>query len=143
MSNDPIKNPAELFNLSGANVREIAEKGVAQTREAFEKLNASAKDAAGSLEASASVVAQGLSEFNAKAFEALQANTYLTLDFLASLAAVKSPGELAPLQSAFAEKQFKALTEQAKDLTALAQKVSKEAAEPLKGQIEKTIKSVG
>jgi phasin len=143
MSNDPIKNPAELFNLSGANVREIAEKGVTQTREAFEKLNASAKEAAGTLNASASVVAQGLSEFNAKAFEALQANTYSTLDFLSSLASVKSPGELAPLQSAFAEKQFKALSEQAKDLTALAQKISKEAAEPLKGQIEKTIKSVG
>jgi hypothetical protein len=65
MSNDQIKSPAELFNLSGVNVREIAEKGVTQTREAYEKLNASAKDAAGSLEARASVVDQGGSEFYA------------------------------------------------------------------------------
>jgi phasin len=135
-----IKPATELFPISGDSVREIAEKGLTQTREAYEKLNASAKDAASSLETSATIVAKGLSEFNAKAFEAIQHNAYLTLDYFSSLAAVKSPTEVVSLQSAHVEKQLKALGGQAKDLTALAQKIAKEASEPLKGAFEKTIK---
>ena len=46
MSNE-TKIPAELFQLSGENVRKAAEKGLTQTREAFDKFNATAKDAAG------------------------------------------------------------------------------------------------
>ena len=103
MSNVETKIPAELFQFSGENVRKIAEKGVTQTREAYDKLNATAKDAADSLESSAGIVAKGLSEFNAKAFEALQANAYLTLDFLSSLASVKSPTEVVSLQAAHTE----------------------------------------
>lgn len=143
MSNVEIKTPAELLNLqnlSNEDVRKFAEKGVTQTREAFEKLNATAKDAAGSFDASAAIVLKGLSEFNAKALEAVQANTALTFDFLAELAAVKGANEIIPLQSAYAEKQFKALNEQAKDLSALAQKIAKESIEPIKGQIEKSAK---
>lgn len=123
------------------NVRKFAEKGVSQTREAFEKLNATAKQAASSLDASSAVVAKGLSEFNAKAFEALQANTYLTFDHLARLAGSKSVTEAVSLQSAHAEKQLKALNDQAKDLSDLAQKIAKESIEPLKGQFEKALKT--
>lgn len=132
--------PAELFPISGDNVREIAEKGLTQTRDAYEKLNASAKEAAGSIESSATIVAKGLTEFNAKAFEAIQANAYLTLDYLSSLVAAKSPTEAVSLHSAHVEKQLKALSGQAKDLTALAQKIAQEASEPLKTQFEKTVK---
>jgi len=132
--------PAELFPIAGENVRDIAEKGLVQSREAYDKFSASAKDAAGSIEASANVVAKGLSEFNAKAFEAVQANVYSTFDFLTSLAAAKSPTEAVSLQSAHVEKQIKTFGAQAKDLTDLAQKIAKEAAEPLKGQFEKVLK---
>lgn len=136
MSKVETKTAAELIE----NARKIAEKGVSQTRDAFEKLNASAKEAAGTLDASASVVAKGLSEFNAKAFEAVQANAYLTLDYLASLAGSKSVTEALKLQSAHADKQIKVLNDQAKDLSDLAQKIAKESLEPLKGQFEKVLK---
>jgi phasin len=141
MSNE-TKIPAELFQLSGENVRKAAEKGLSQTREAFDKFNATAKDAAGSLESSVGIVAKGLSEFNAKAFESIQSNAYLTLDFLSSLASVKSPTEAVSLQAAHTEKQIKALTDQAKDLSELAQKIAKESVEPLKGQFDKAVKAV-
>ncbi|HUO54108.1 MAG TPA: phasin family protein [Rhodoblastus sp.] len=141
MSNVQIKLPTEMAELSSENVRKFAEKGVAQARDAYEKLNASAKEAAGSFDASAAIVAKGFAEFNAKALEALQANSAMTFDYLASLTAVKGPTEILPLQSAYAEKQFKALNDQAKDLATLAQKIAKECVEPLKGQFEKTLKT--
>jgi phasin len=141
MSNVETKTPAEMIALSSQGVREFAEKGVAQSREAFEKLTASAKDASVSLEHSAGVLTKGLSEFNAKSFEALQTNAYLTLDYLTSLASLKSPTEFVALQSAHVEKQIKTLNDQAKDLSELAQKIAKESVEPLKGQIEKVMKT--
>ncbi len=87
MAKAETKTPAEFVRLSSDNVRGMAEKGLAHSREAYEKLNASAKDAATSLEASATIVAKGLSELNAKAFAALQANTAATFDYLNALAA--------------------------------------------------------
>jgi phasin len=129
---------AEIFDLSGDNVRKIAEQGLTQTREAYEKFSATAKQTATWIDTSAAVVAKGLSEFNAKAFEAVQANTYSTLDYLSALAASKTVSDAAALQSAHAEKQIKVLNEQTKDLSDLAQKIVKESFEPLKGQIEKT-----
>ncbi|MCI4678723.1 phasin family protein [Rhodoblastus acidophilus] len=135
------KIPAEVAQISSENVRKMAEKGVSQARETYEKLNAAAKETAGSLDASASIVLKGLVEFNAKALEAFHANAHMTLDYLASLASVKAPTEIVPLQSAYAEKQFKALNDQTKDLSALAQKIAKECVEPIKGQFEKTLKS--
>lgn len=132
--------PAEITQFSGENVRKAAERGVSQARGAFEKLNASAKDSAGSFDASAVAVARGVSEFNAKAFEAFRANTGATFDFLTSLAGVTSPTEIVALQSDFAAKQFKAMNEQARDLSALARKIAADCAEPIKGQLEKAFK---
>ncbi len=83
-----------------------------------------------------------MSEFNAKAFEAFCANTGAAFDLLTSLAGVTSPTEIVALQSDFAEKQFKALNEQAKDLSALARKIATDCVEPIKGQLEKSFKSV-
>jgi phasin len=140
MSNVETKTAAEIFEVSGENIRKFAEKGLVQSREAFEKLNASAKEAADSLDASAAVVAKGLSEFNAKAFEALQANTYSTLDHFAKLAAAKDVNEAISMQSAHAEQQVKVINDQAKDLSDLAQKIAKESFESLKGQFEKITK---
>jgi len=141
MSNAETQTAAELFELSSENIRKIAEKGVSQSREAYEKLSATAKEAVSSLDASAAVVAKGLSEFNAKAFEALQANTYSAFDHLAKLASTKNVTEAISLHSAHTEKQIKALNDQAKDLSDLAQKIAKESFEPLKGQIDKVAKA--
>ena len=140
MSKTDTLLPAEITQFSGENVRKAAERGVNQAREAFEKLNASARDASGSFDASAVAVARGVSEFNAKAFEAFRANTGAALDFLTSLAGVTSPAEIVALQSDFAGKQFKAMSEQARDLAALARKIAADCAEPIKGQLEKAFK---
>ena len=134
--------PAEFTRFSSDNVRESAEKGMSQARDAYEKFSASAREATGSFDASAVIVARGVSEFNAKAFAAFQANTSAAFDFLASLAAVKSPTEIVALQSEFAGKQLKALGEQSKELSALTQKIAKDCVEPIKDHLEKAFKSI-
>ena len=80
-----------------------------------------------------------MSEFNAKSFEALQANFTSAFDFVSALSGVKSFPEAVTLQQAHARKQIEALTAQSKDLTALAQKIATASVEPLKAQIGKTL----
>jgi phasin len=129
MSTAPFQIPAE-FSVDEA--RKAAEQGLAQTRAAFEKLNAAAKESLGSLDAGASVAAKGLSEFNAKALEAFQANAALAFDYFSALTEAKNASDVLALAPAHARKQFLAAKDQAKDLSALALKIAKESAEPLK-----------
>jgi hypothetical protein len=56
---------------------------------------------------------------------------------------VKSFSEVVELSTAHARKQFETVTAQTKDLTALAQKVATETAEPLKGSVTKAFQKVG
>ena len=131
MSSDPFKIPAEF---SAA-----AEKGLAQSRATFEKFNAAGKGAFGSIDASALIVAKGLNEFNAKAFEAFQANSALTFEFFGALTGAKTASDAISLAPAHANKQFQALKDQTKDLSSLAQKIAKELVGPLKDVIGKTL----
>ena len=140
MINVAFKLPADLVEEQAKKVREAAAKGLAQSRGALEKLNVAAKDAAGSVEASSSIVAKGLSEFNAKALEAFQANSALSLEFFAALASAPTAADAAKLPAEHAKKQFEALTAQAKDLSSLAQKIATESAEPLKDHLSKLAK---
>jgi phasin len=140
MTNTPFNIPADFADKPVEKIREAAVQGLAQSREAFEKANAATKGALESLEASSSIVTKGLSEFNAKALEALQANLSMSLEYFSALASVKSPADAAKLPADLAKKQMEALTAQAKDLTALAQKIATESVEPLKEQFAKTVK---
>jgi hypothetical protein len=61
-----------------------------------------------------------------------QANINGAFDFVQRLSGVKSPSEFVELSTAHARKQLETLTEQTKQLAALAQKVTLATAEPLK-----------
>ena len=54
--------------------------------------------------------------------------------------AAKTLSEVVELSTAHARKQFEALTAQCKELTALAQKVATETAEPIKAGMTKAFK---
>ena len=58
------------------------------------------------------------------------------------MATVRSLSELVELSVAHARNQYKALTEQAKELTALAQKVTTETVEPIKESVASAFKKV-
>jgi phasin len=135
MSNVPFQIPTE-FSVDKA--RDAAEQVLAKSRATFEKINATAKETYGSLDASASIAAKGLSELNAKAFEAFQANAALTFDYFNALTGTKNLSDAIALTPAHANKQFQALKDQTKDLSTLAQKIGTESAEPLKAAIGKT-----
>jgi len=110
----------------------MAEKSVTQSKEAFEKMSATTGEAADAMQHSYSVALKGVQEYNKKWVEFAQANTKATMDFAQRMFDAKSPSEFMELSTAHAQKQLTTLTEQTKQLEALAQQVTLAAAEPLK-----------
>jgi phasin len=122
--------------------REFAEKGVAQTKDAYEKMKAAAEQNTEMLETVYSTASKGTTEYGMKVIEIARANTNAAFDFIESLFGVKSPSELVELTTAHSRSQFETLTAQGKELTAIAQKVATETAEPIKSGVEKAMKKV-
>jgi len=114
--------------------REIAEKGNSQAKETYEKMNGATTEAADLIKNSFSTTIKGLSlqDYNNKVIEFTHLNTNAAFDFVQKMSSVKSPSEFLELWTEHARKQVEKLTEQTKQLAALAQKVSLATAEPLK-----------
>lgn len=121
-------------------VREIAEKGIASYRENYAKLKDAADQVNSALESSYTTASKGVAQYNTKVIEALQSNVNSAFDYFNSLLTAKTLAEAVELSAGHARKQFETLTVQAKDLSALAQKVAAESSEPLKTSVEKTIR---
>src|SRR5947199_7487656 len=87
-----------------------------------------------------STAVKGAQDYNNKLIEFTQANTNAAYDFVQKLSGVKSPSVFVELSTEHARKQFETLTEQSKQLAALAQKVMLATAEPLKTGVAKAQK---
>jgi hypothetical protein len=74
--------------------------------------------------------------------EVARVNTNAAFDFAGEVMAAKTLSEVVELTSAHARKQFEALTQQSKELNALAQKVATETAEPIKSGVNKAFSKV-
>jgi|ERR1700733_5809656 phasin len=116
---------------------EIAQKGVAQTKQAYERMSAATVEAADLMETSCSTALNGARDYNNKFMEFAHANTNAAFDFVQELYGVKSPSEFMELATEHARTQTTALTEQTKELAALAQKVALATTEPLKAGVAK------
>jgi phasin len=112
--------------------RETVENGSAQAKVAFDKVSTAAADATTLMKDSYSKTVKGAQEYNTKVIEFAHANTEAAFDFAQKLTSVKSPSEFFELSTNHSRKQFETLTEQAKELAALAQKVTLATTEPLK-----------
>ena len=121
-------------------VREIAEKGVKQAKEGYDKMKAAAEDTTDLLETTYTAASKGATEFNMKALEALRANVNASFDFTTAMFGTKTLAEAAELSTAHFRTQFEALSAQAKELSALAQKIATETSEPIKTGVSKTFK---
>ena len=117
--------------------RATAEKGTAQAKEAFEKVSAATAEATDLIKNSFSTAVKGAQDYNAKVIEFVQTNTKATVDFVQKLSGVKSPSEFIELSTDHSRTQFETLTEQTKELAALAQKVTLANVEPLKAGVTK------
>ncbi len=113
-------------------IRTAAEKGLTDIRGQYESIKSVTEGNTKAVGASLEVVAKGVSEINAKALAAFQANTSAAFDFATALFAVKTPSEALEVQTAHARKQMEAITAQSKDLASLVQKIGTTAAESLK-----------
>jgi len=112
--------------------REMAEKGTTQAKETYELMNAATTEAADLLKNSYLTAVKGMQDYNNKIIEFAHANTNAAFDFVQKMSGVKSPPEFVELWTEHARKQVETLTEQTKELAALAQKVTLATAEPPK-----------
>src|SRR6188768_521877 len=122
--------------------RELAEKSVSQAKETYEKMKSAAEEATDVLETTYSTASKGASDYGLKMIEAARVNTNAAFDFAGELMAAKTLSEIVELSSTHARKQFEALTQQTKELNALAQKVATDTAEPIKSGMSKAFAKV-
>jgi phasin len=111
--------------------RATAEKGTAQAKEAFEKMSAATAEGTDLIKNSYSIAVKGAQEYNTKVNEFAQTNTKVAIEFVQKLLGVKSPSDVIELSTNHSRKQYETLSEQAKELAALAQKVTLATVEPL------------
>jgi phasin len=112
--------------------------GSAQAKEAFEKMSAATGEAAALIKNSYSTAMKGAQDYNNKVLEFAQTNTEAAFGFAQKLSDVKSPSDFVELSTEHSRKQYETLTEQTKELAALAQRVTLATAEPLRTGVSKT-----
>jgi phasin len=116
-------------------MHEMADQGIAQTKDSFKNAKAATEEAAHVFQQAYTVAAKGATDYNLKVFEIARFNTNAAFDYARELLGVKSLSEFVELSTARSRQQFETMTAQSKELATLAQRVSLEAAEPLKAGI--------
>jgi phasin len=113
MAKDPMSNfeiPAEMRNL--------AEKSVAQAKQAFDGFIAAAQQAVTRAEGHAAAAQAGASDMSRKAMTFAERNVATSFAFAQKLAQARDVEEVMRLQAEFMRSQMQALAEQAKELGA-------------------------
>jgi phasin len=119
--------------------REMTEKGVEQTRDAYAKAKVASEEAADLLENTYEAAAKRTTDYNRKLIEITRTNTRAAFDYVHELLGVKSPPEFIALSTAQMRKQFEIVSEQNKELSALAQEIATEAAGTIKASTSKAL----
>jgi len=120
--------------------RDMAEKSLSQAKDNYERMRSAAEEATGVLEHTYATATKGATDYSRRVIELARENTNAAFDFVAELLGAKTFSEVVELSTAHARKQFESLTEQSKELAALAQKVATETAEPIKEGMSKAAK---
>ena len=81
------------------------------------------QDGSTAAEESTRAIGNGYFTANMKLIEMAQGNAMAAVNFAQQVATVKGPAEAANLWSSYARERFETLTDQSRELTALAQKV--------------------
>ncbi len=112
--------------------REMAEKSATQSKEVYEKMTAATGQTADIMQNCCLAAVKGAQDYNNKLIEFSHANTKAAFDFAERMSGVKSPSEFVELSTKLAQQQLSTLTEQTRQLAALAQQMTLATAEPLK-----------
>ena len=118
--------------------REFVEKSAERVKDTYGKAQAAADQTTKVMERTYSTASKSAADFNLHLLEMAQENMNAAFDFARQLTRVKSPSEFFELSTAHVRKQSETFTEQAKHLTALGQKATTEAIQPLQSAVAKT-----
>ena len=116
---------------------ETVEATIERSKDAFETMGAATTEATEAMQNIFSAALKGIQEYNSKVVEFTRANTESYIEFVQQLAGAKSPMVFVEIFNDNSRHQLARLTEQAKELAALAQEIAGSATEPLKTGIEK------
>ena len=122
--------------------REMAEKSVTQCKDNWEKMKAATEEATDVIENSYATATKGFADYGLKMIESARVNTNAAFDYAGKLMTVKSVSDAVELSTTHLRSQYEAFNEQAKELTALAQKVTAETTAPLKDTMSNAFKKV-
>ena len=121
-------------------LRDMAEKGTAQARDAYARMKTAAEEASETLEATYETVREHGFAAGLKAIEAAKTNADASFGFMRELFGVKTFADAIELQTAFARKQFEAMTTQFRDFQAITEKAATDVAKPARIAVEKAMK---
>ena len=102
-----------------------------RAREALQDGGAAAEESTRAMGNGYFAAAQAIGVFNMKLIEMAQGNAMAAVNFAQQVATVKGPAEAANLWSSYARERFETLTDQSRELTALAQRVMTPTVETL------------
>jgi len=112
-----------------------------RAREALQDGSTAAEESTRAMGNSYFAVAQAIGVFNMKLIEMAQGNAMAAVNFAQQVATVKGPAEAANLWSSYARERFETLTDQSRELTALAQRVITPTVETLTHSFGQTYRS--
>jgi phasin len=118
-------------------MRALAEKNITETREVYERSKDALDAVLKSWESSFDAAGQGAVALNRKVIDIAQRNINSGFDLVKSLAGAKNLAEAMELHATYWRKQLSALTSQAEEMRALSTKVTANAAEPMKAQLQR------
>ena len=109
-------------------------------RETFDKVTATGEDTARGMQESFAATVGNVRDLNVKLIGMARQNAEAAFDLAQQIATVEAPSDLAQVWSTHARKQFEMLTEQAKELTSLGQKLASANMEPLARNVGQAFK---
>jgi len=108
-----------------AEMREFAEKSVAQAKQAFDGFIAATQHAVNTAETQAKTMQSGAKQTGELALSFAERNVAASFDFAQRLMQAKDAKEVTSLQAEYIKSQIAAMTEQAKELSQQASKMAK------------------
>lgn len=123
---------SDAFGAARERLNAMAGAMPAPAQELFRPLRSGGEAFGKGLESSYATTMEGMAEFNSKAIAAWRSNAESTIRHWQSLAAVKSLSEAIALNAEHTRKQLEAVTTQTRELSALATRIVRDAADPLK-----------
>jgi phasin len=118
-------------------IRESVEQGAARTKETYDKMTANTKEITGVMHDACSRAVSAANDYNSKILQMARTNSNAAFDYVSEVIHSSSLSEVMELSTAHSRKHFETVSEQTKELTALAQHVMTQIAEPIRDGIGK------